>query len=104
VILFSEDPAKWRPGYVQYAQMTASPKPSLESNKSNDTRPLESYRTRLTRMPPGQYLIVAIDDVDLGDPANTRALEKLRPLATPITLVAGQTPRIALRLSRPTRR
>jgi len=46
---------------------------------------------------PGQYQIIAIHDPDLYFPMSEPAmLETLRPLATPVTLVAGQPAKISI--------
>ena len=47
VILFSEDPTRWHPGFIQYARTTASP-------VSRGAGALPSARTQLIRMPPGR--------------------------------------------------
>jgi hypothetical protein len=47
-------------------------------------------------MAPGRYLIAAIHDVDLSNPTDVGVLEELRPLATPVMLVAGQTAKVTL--------
>ena len=90
VVLFSEDPTRWRQGYLQYARITAPAKsgPSAEA--------FASGQTQLIRMPPGRYLIAAIHDVPYTRPTEVGVLETLRPLAVPITLVAGQTTAVAL--------
>ena len=47
-------------------------------------------------MAPGRYLIAAIHDVDLSYPTDVGVLETLRPLAVPVTLVAGQTAKVTV--------
>jgi len=83
LFLFSEDPAQWHQGFIQYSRTTAAP--------ASDPRPIPFAVTQLIRMPPGRYLLAAIHDVDLNYPTHLRVLEKLRPIAMPVTLTAGQT-------------
>jgi len=48
-------------------------------------------------MPPGRYRVIAIHDPGVSLPVNVPAiLEKLRPYATPVTLVAGEPARITI--------
>jgi hypothetical protein len=84
VILFAEDPQRWHQGFLQYATTTAS---SLSDAAGAAASPV----TRLTRMAPGRYLVVAIHDPGIIHPTSADILARLRPLATPVTLVAGQT-------------
>lgn len=52
---------------------------------------------------PGRYLMAAIRGVDISYPAEVGVLEKLRPLAVPVRLVAGQTAKVTLRVAKATR-
>lgn len=45
------------------------------------------------------YRIVAIPDAGLSDPTDVTVLEKLRPLAQPVTVIAGETVNIGLRVA-----
>jgi hypothetical protein len=96
VVLFSDDPKRWHQGFIQYARTSASRLPA-------GSGALPSVRTRLIRMPPGQYLIAAIHDDEISYPTELGVLEKLRPLATPVTLVAGQTANVTLGVVKPAR-
>ena len=89
VILFSEDPKRWHHDSIQYDRTTASPVSAAPGA-------LAPARTQMRRMPPGRYLIAAIHDAGLSDPTAVGVLEKLRPLAMPVTLVWGQTTRLTL--------
>ena len=89
VILFSEDPKRWHHGSSRYARTTALPVSAAPGT-------LGPARTQLIRVPPGRYLIAAIHDVDLSYPTEVGVLEHLRPLAMPVTLVAGQTAKVTL--------
>ena len=88
VILFSEDPKRWHHRFIRYHRTNALPVSAGET--------LRPARTRMTRMPPGRYLIAAIRDVGLGNPPEVDVLDTLRPLALPVTLVAGETARVTL--------
>jgi hypothetical protein len=54
-------------------------------------------------MAPGRYLIAAIHDTDSTYPTAVGVLEKLRPLAVPVTLVAGQTAKVTLGVAKEAR-
>jgi hypothetical protein len=94
LILFSEDPARWHPGYSRYARTTVSPQ------STNGARTLRSAQPQLIRIPPGRYLVAAIHDIDISFPVEAGILEQLRPLAVPVTLVAGQTAKVTLGIAR----
>jgi hypothetical protein len=83
--LFSDDPSLWGQGYAQYARATAAP-------KSGERRP-DSHMT-LPPMVPGQYRVIAIPDPEISYPEDIAVLERLRPFATLVTLVDGQTAKI----------
>jgi hypothetical protein len=97
VVLFSEDPARWHQGFLQYARTTVSP-------VSDGVGTPPSATMRLIRMPPGRYLIAAIhEDVEVADPTQVSVLERLRPVATPVTLVAGQTAKVTMAVAKTVR-
>jgi hypothetical protein len=83
--LFSDDPSLWAQGHVQYARATAAPKSGERTPGAHMTLP---------SMVPGRYRIIAIPDPEISYPEDTAILEKLRPIATPVTLVDGQTAKI----------
>jgi hypothetical protein len=84
VLLFPEDSARWHQGYVRYARMSASRRPP-----------------HLIRLPAGRYLAVAIHDAAFFNrPTAPGVLERLRPVATPVTLTAGEDARVSLRVAR----
>lgn len=93
VVLFPEDPAPWRRGSGRYARTTTS----LESAGARVSR---SPTTHLIRVPPGRYLLAAVPDIDITFPTEPGILEQLRPLAKPVTLVAGQTAKVTLGVAR----
>jgi hypothetical protein len=76
VILFSDDPAQWPQGNSRYARTTAE--------------------ALSFRVPPGRYLLAAIPGTGLGYPVRADVLERLRPHAMPVTLIANQTARVAV--------
>ena len=49
---------------------------------------------------PGRYLIAAVPSPDVMYPTERAILERLRPLAVPVTLVAGETVKIEVPVSR----
>lgn len=96
VILFPEDPKRWHHRFIKYDRTSASP----VSATAGTLRPA---RTRMTRMPPGRYLIAAIHDIYLSDPTEVGVLDTLRPLAMPVTLIAGQTAKVTLPVAKAAR-
>ena len=85
VVLFPEDSTRWHHGYLAYNWLTTSP----DSSSGERTSPPAT--TQLARLVPGRYLVAAIEDADIINPTEPGLLEALRPLAVPVTLVAGQT-------------
>jgi hypothetical protein len=91
LVLFSDDPSLWPHGRVQYERASAS---SPSAAKSATPTPESSIT--LPPIVPGRYRIIAIHDPEISIPEDTAILEKLRPFATPVTLVAGETPKITI--------
>jgi hypothetical protein len=91
LILFADDPPLWRQGYVQYARAAAARPSAGES----ETDKADSDIT-LAPVVPGRYRVIAIHDPDMGYPTDTAILEKLRPYAVPVTLIAGETGQISI--------
>ena len=71
VVLFSEDPKRWHPGFTRYEKTSALPVSAGET--------LRPARTRMTRIPPGRYLIAAIHDAGLSDPTEVAVLGTTSP-------------------------
>jgi hypothetical protein len=92
VVLFADDPSRWHYGHVRYSVARRAP-PLSEKEKA------ESHTT-LTRTVPGRYRVIAIHDPDIYYPTEPAILEKLRPLATPVTLVAGEPAKISIGVTR----
>ena len=98
VMLFPDNPALW--GQTsRYVKTTASGASARRLAPAPSSGPAQYPTTQLIRVPPGRYLIVAIPDVDISFPGEPGMLAKLRPFAVPVTVVAGQTARIALRVA-----
>jgi hypothetical protein len=96
VFVFAEDAKRWHQGFIRYSRTTASP-------TSPRTRNVSSANTKLIRLPPGRYLVAAVPDQNVSYPTRGGVLEKLRPLATPVTLVAGQTARVTVAVAKAAR-
>jgi hypothetical protein len=50
---------------------------------------------------PGRYLIAAVPSPQIIVPTEPAVVERLRPLAVPVTLVAGETAKVEVPVSRP---
>ena len=87
VMLFADDPSLWHDGHLRYTRVKASRTPTRE---------------RLIRLVPGRYRVIAIHDPDLGYylTGERALLEKLRPFATPVTLVAGEPAQITVKVTK----
>jgi uncharacterized protein (DUF2141 family) len=83
VIAFSADPADWRP-QSRYIQVG---------------RPDANSQFRIRGLPPGDYLVVALDDVDNGEWYDPAVLEVARRSAIRLSLSDGDTKTLELPLS-----
>jgi len=83
VVAFSADPANWRP-QSRYIQVG---------------RPDASSQFRIRGLPPGDYLVVALDDVESGEWFDPSVLERARRSAIRISLSDGDTKTLELPLS-----
>jgi hypothetical protein len=54
----------------------------------------------IENLPPGAYLAVAVDDVDDVMPPSPENLNRFRADATPVTIEAGRTTTVTLKLVR----
>ena len=95
IVLFADDPSQWHYGHVWYSTAKVA-RPSLHPSEKEKT---ESHTT-LPRTVPGRYRIIAIRDPEIYYPTEPAILEKLRPLATPVTLVAGESSKINIGVTR----
>jgi hypothetical protein len=75
VLAFSADPSLWTP----------------QSRFIQTSRPDQTGTFRLRGLPPGDYLVAAIDPVEQGEWLDPAFLDPLRASATPVTLGEGQT-------------
>jgi hypothetical protein len=82
VIAFSEDARRW----------------TQESRYVQAVRPDHAGAYRLSALPPGPYLIAAVDYVEQGQWLDPEYLESLRRRATRVTLEAGQRIDVSLTL------
>ena len=62
--------------------------------------PGRAFTFLLGSVVPGRYLIAAVPNPEVMAPTERGILERLRPLAVPVTLVAGETVKAELRVSR----
>jgi hypothetical protein len=74
VIVFSAEPQYWRP----------------QSRRINAARTDQSGTYRVRNLPPGDYLMVAVDDVEQGEWFDPAYLEKVRQDATRISISEGE--------------
>ena len=57
-------------------------------------------RFRLDGLPPGDYLVAAVVDVDPGEAVSDDTIDSVRESATPVRVREGQTETVALKLPR----
>ena len=102
VILFSEDSARWHVGSVQYTIIEATAEMPLRATAAGAAgrRPGRVFTFPLGPVVPGRYLIAAVPSSGLMFPTQRAILERLRPLAVPVTLVAGERAKVELPVSR----
>jgi len=62
------------------------------------TRPDQNGRFSIDDLPAGKYLAIALDDVDEAEWSTVEYLDRLRPRATPVTIVDGQKQTTTLEL------
>lgn len=104
VVLFAEDSARWHAGSVQYTVIEAS----AEMPPQRATAAGAGRRGRMFTFPfgpvvPGRYLIAAVPSPGVMFPTAPAILDRLRPVAVPVTLVAGATAKVEVSVSRPQR-
>ena len=101
VILFSEDPARWHAGSVQYTAIEANAEMPLQPPTAGARvrPPGRMFTFRLESMVPGRYLIAAVPSPWVMYPTDPDILERLRPLAAPVTLVHGETAKVEVGVS-----
>jgi protocatechuate 3,4-dioxygenase beta subunit len=74
IVLFPADRARWTPG----------------SRRIVSTRPGNDGRYSMRGLPPGEYLLAALTDLDPQDLFSASFFEQLVPLALKVTLAEGQ--------------
>ena len=84
IVVFEDDATRWK--YPSRFVATA--------------RPDQQGRFKITNLPPGRYLAVALEYVEAGQEQDTEYLESLRPLATPFTLSWGDAKMLDLKLTK----
>ena len=103
-MLFSENPTRWHAGYgsVQYTAIQATTEmPLLPAAAGGGVRRAGRAFTFLHGPAvPGRYLIVAVPSPDVMHPTDRAILERCVRIAVPVTLVAGETPKVEVPVSR----
>ena len=101
VMLFSEDPARWHAGSLQYTAIQSNAEmPVRPAAAGANSRPGRAFTFLLGPVVPGRYLVAAVPSPDVSDPTERGILERLRPLAVPVTLVAGETAKVEVAVRR----
>jgi len=75
IIAFAQDAKKWTPG----------------SRYIRSARTSQDGRYNLRGLPPDDYLVVAIRDIEPGEWMDPEVLESLRDVATRVTFNEGET-------------
>jgi hypothetical protein len=101
VILFSEDAARWHAGYLRYTVIEATAEmPRQTASGSRTGAPGRSFTFSLGPVVPGRYLIAAVPNPGVRFLTEGTTLERLRPVAVPVTLEAGQTAKVEVPVRR----
>jgi hypothetical protein len=74
VIAFSTDPQLWRP----------------QSRQIQVARTDQAGAYHIRSLPPGDYLVIAVDDVEQGEWFDPAYLEEMRPAAKKVSLTEGE--------------
>jgi protocatechuate 3,4-dioxygenase beta subunit len=83
VVVFAQDRDKW----------------TANSRYLRTGRPDQDGRFKITGLPPGEYLIVAIDYVDPNEWTEPDYLERVRSKATSVTIGEGETKSVDLKIN-----
>ena len=102
VILFPEDPARWHAGWLTYTAIQSSKEMAVQPVAAGRvTRPAgRTFTFSLGPVIPGRYLIAAVPSPDVMDATEPAILERLRLFAMPVTLVADQTVKVEVPVTR----
>jgi hypothetical protein len=98
VILFAEDSTRWHAGALQYTVIEASPDMPLRAAAAGGHGRVFTFS--LGPVVPGRYLVVAVPNPGVMFPTEPDILERLRPLAAPVTLAAEETASVEVPVSR----
>ena len=83
VLIFADDPARWTP----------------LSRYRTITRPDQNGEFKAEKLPPGNYLAIALDYLDESDASDPEFLGRVRDHATRFSLGDGETKALALKLA-----
>jgi hypothetical protein len=100
VMLFSEDSTRWHVGSLQYTVIEASAEMPLQDGGGGAGRPGRVFTFPLGPVVPGRYLVAAVPNPGVMFPTERSILERLRSLAVPVTLGAGETVKVKVGVSR----
>ena len=102
VMLFSEDPDRWHAGSVRYTAIQSTTEMKVQPAAAGGAvrRPGRVFTFQLGPAVPGRYFIAAVPSPGVMFPTERAILERLRPLAVPVTLVAGETVKIEVPVRR----
>jgi hypothetical protein len=92
VVIFPEDEAKWN-------VLTLPAQAGPASRVVKVGRPDQHGRFRVTGLPAGQYLAVAVPSIEDGAWNVSALLARLRPLSKPVTLADGERKTLELKLT-----
>jgi Carboxypeptidase regulatory-like domain len=73
----------------------------FQSRFIRSARPDQEGRYRVTALPPGEYLAVAVQGLEDGQTSDPEFLAAVEPEATRVTIEDGETKNVTLGLSRP---
>ncbi len=87
LVVFSSDPERWGRG----------------TRHVGTARPDQNGRFTVTGLPPGDYLVAALNYLERGESTSPEVLASIRSDATPVRLVEGETRTVTLKLIAPER-
>ena len=68
------------------------------SRRVASVRPDQAGRFSIRGLPPGRYLVAAVDYFPTGQEKDPKVLERLRPVASAVSLAEGATQNVTLGL------
>ena len=84
VVAFSSDSRRW----------------GSQTRFVRTARPDQSGKFLLKSLPPDEYLLVAVESLEMGEESDPELLERLRRRATTVTLSEGDSKTLTLKLTR----